>query len=261
MGKGNVVSLEDRIPKLKQQRRRKANRRLIFLLMLFFSLIVCVVYFQSPLSHVKKITVSGNELYSQEDLISLSKLSSKTNIWKVDSKSIEGKLSELPEIESVDVSIQIPNSVLIKVKEHSRIAYVANETSYLPVLDNGFIVKQKETTGLPVNAPILSGFAEGDILAEMIDGLEVLPEEVLNAISEIHYSPTETDAHRITLFMNDGFEVNATLRSFAEKMVHYPSIVSQLDPGKKGVIDLEVGSYFKGYGSEGAEMKNDEGER
>ncbi|WP_337999011.1 hypothetical protein [Bacillus methanolicus] len=58
--------------------------------------------------------------------------------------------------------------------------------------------------------------------------------------------------------MNDGFEVNATLRGFAEKMAHYPSIVSQLDPDKKGVIDLEVGSYFKAYDEEGTEDGEEE---
>jgi cell division protein FtsQ len=33
-------------------------------------------------------------------------------------------------------------------------------------------------------------------------------------------------------------------------MMHYPSIISQLDPNKKGIIDLEVGSYFKAFESE-----------
>ena len=52
-GKKKVVSIEDRIPKLKQQRRKKANRRLILLLLLFFIFIAFILYFQSPLSHVQ----------------------------------------------------------------------------------------------------------------------------------------------------------------------------------------------------------------
>jgi cell division protein FtsQ len=47
--------------------------------------------------------------------------------------------------------------------------------------------------------------------------------------------------------MNDGFEVSASIKSFSGKMAHYPSIISQLDPNKKGIIDLEVGSFFKAY--------------
>ncbi|MFL6560684.1 MAG: cell division protein FtsQ, partial [Bacillus sp. (in: firmicutes)] len=60
MEKGKIVALEDRIPKLKEQRRRKANRRLVLLLILFFTMIVVIAYSQSPLSHVKTITIKGN---------------------------------------------------------------------------------------------------------------------------------------------------------------------------------------------------------
>ena len=47
------------------------------------------------------------------------------------------------------------------------------------------------------------------------------------------------------------------LRTFAEKMAHYSSIVSQLLPDQKGVINLEVGSYFKAYEQEGDEPDED----
>ena len=87
----------------------------------------------------------------------------------------------------------------------------------------------------------------------MIAALEELPEVVMNSISEIHSQPIKTDRYLIKLYMNDGYEVNASLRTFSDKMAHYPSIVSQLDPSKKGVIDLEVGSYFKAYEAEEAE--------
>lgn len=251
MDKGKIVSIEDRIPKLKQQRRKKANRRVILLLLLFFSLIACVVYFQSPLSHVKKVKVNGNEVYPKEELLSLISMTKSTNIWKVDEEAIEDKLRKLPEIKSANVKIKLPHTVIINVKEYKRIAYIVKESSYLPVLENGEILKSEQTADLPVSAPLLIGFSEGDVLEEMIFSLQILPEEVINSISEIHYKPKKTDAYRIVLYMNDGFEVSATLRSFAEKMAHYPSIVSQLDPDKKGVIDLEVGSYFKAFDEEG----------
>ncbi|MBT2687941.1 FtsQ-type POTRA domain-containing protein [Bacillus sp. ISL-47] len=260
MEKSKVVSLEDRIPKLKQQRRKKANRRLIFLLLLFFSLIVLVIYFQSPLSHIKQIRVSGNSIYDKEEIIQISGVTEKTNIWKVEEEVIEGKLKELPEIKSSDVKIHLPHTIAIKVDELKRIAYITKEKHYLPVLENGKILKDVKVAEIPVNAPILSGFSEGDILDMMIGELETLPEEVLNSISEIQHTPKETDSFHITLYMNDGFEVSATLRSFSEKMAHYPSIVSQLDPEKKGIIDLEVGSYFKAYETKGAEKVEEETE-
>ncbi|MCQ6274005.1 FtsQ-type POTRA domain-containing protein [Bacillus sp. V3B] len=259
-GKVNVVSIEDRIPKLKQQRRKKANRRLIFLLLLFFILIAFILYFQSPLSHVKKIAISGNQVHSEEEIISITGITSDTNIWKVKKQEIEAKLKELPEMKKAEVKIRMPNTIAIKIQEFKRISYIADGKSFLPVLDNGKILKEKTTTDLPLNAPILFSFTENNVLEEMIKSLEQLPVGVLNSISEIHYDPKETDAYHILAFMNDGNEVSATIRTFAEKMSHYPSIISQLDPNQKGVINLEVGSFFRAYELEGVKLDETEEE-
>ncbi|WP_442599412.1 cell division protein FtsQ/DivIB [Neobacillus sp. D3-1R] len=261
MGKGKIVSLEDRVPKLKQQRKKKANRRLILLLLLFFSLIACISYFQSPLSKVKNINISGQDLYTEEQIINESGLSKFQNIWNLDKKGIQKQIKELPEVKEAKVTIKFPNTVLIHVEEYKRIAYFAKETNYFPILENGRILKEQKLTQLPLDAPILKKFSEGKVLKEMIYSLQELPSEVVNSISEIHHTPNDTDLYHITLFMNDGFEVSATLRTFTEKMSHYPSILSQLDPNVKGVIDLEVGSYFKAYESEGEEVIENESER
>ncbi|MFD2443431.1 cell division protein FtsQ/DivIB [Bacillus sp. CGMCC 1.16607] len=261
MGKGNIVSLEDRVPKLKQQRRKKANRRLIFLLLLFFSLIACVSYIQSPLSKVKNIQVFGQNLYNKDQIISQSGLDRNQNIWKVDKSEIALQIKKLPEVKKVKVSVKLPNTVQIKIEEYKRMAFFAKETSFYPVLENGKILKEQKLNQLPYSAPILKEFKEGKPLEEMIVSLKALPPEVVNSISEIHHTPTKTDHYHITLFMNDGFEVSATLRTFSEKMKHYPSILSQLDQNIKGVIDLEVGSYFKAYEAKGEESLEDKGER
>lgn len=259
---GKIVSIEDRIPKLKQQRKKKANRRLTMLLLLFFMLIAFIIYFQSPLSQVKTIKISGNRAYSVKEITETADISDDTNIWKVKGKEIEGKLNELPEVRGAEVSIQWPNTVSIEIKEYKRIAYISKGKSFLPVLENGEILDEKKTSNLPLNAPVLYSFSEGEQLKVMIENLEKLPPEVLNSISEIHYTPKKTDAYHISLFMNDGNEVSATIKTFAEKMSHYPSILSQLHPEQKGLIDLEVGSYFKAYEqSEGAEHGESEEDR
>lgn len=259
--KSKIVSLEDRVPKLKQQRRKKANRRLVFLLLLFFTLIACVSYFQSPLSKVKNINVNGNDLYSVEQIVSQSKITKEQNIWKMNKTKIAKEIKRLPEIKTVKIQTVFPNTVRITVNEYKRMAYIASETSFYPVLENGKIIRKQKITNLPINAPFLKDFKEGKVLNEMIISLKELPAEVVNSISEIHHTPKKNDQYHITLYMNDGFEVSATLRTFSEKMLHYPSILSQLDPNVKGIIDLEVGSYFKAYVSEGEEIIEDEGER
>ena len=40
------------------------------------------------------------------------------------------------------------------------------------------------------------------------------------------------------------FEVRAIIPTFAEKMDYYPEITAQLNGFEKGVIDMEVGTFF-----------------
>lgn len=253
MKKGNVISLEDRVPKIKQARRRKANRTLIVLLLLFFSLIGLIIYFQSPFSHVGKISIHGNNYYSSDEIVSQSGLSNNSNIWKINKRDIVQQLEKLHHLKSAKLEIEFPNEVHIKVTEYKRIAHVMKENYFYPVLENGRIYDEDKTKDLSSNGLLLFGFDHDDILKKMIDELQRLPEEVLNSISEVHHLPKEMDTYQVVLFMNDGFEVRATLRSFSEKMAHYPAIIGQLDPNKKGMIDLEVGSFFKEYQSFGEE--------
>ncbi|HZG70836.1 MAG TPA: FtsQ-type POTRA domain-containing protein [Chondromyces sp.] len=256
MNKGKIVSIEERIPKLKNQRKKKANRRLILLLSIFFLLLLAIVYFQSPLSAVRNIEVQGNNMISKETLIEWSEIQEGTNVWKINRKETASKLEKKPGIKEATLHISFPNNVRLVIEEQARLAYLANGTGYFPVLEDGKII-EKPVNVVPANAPILYKFDENVALEKLMASLEKLPKEIVNSISEIHYSPKKTDRLHITLYMNDGFEVTATLRTFADKMVYYPSIVSQLDPNVKGVIDLEVGSYFRAYEVEG-DQKNEE---
>ncbi|VEF48488.1 cell division protein FtsQ [Bacillus freudenreichii] len=257
MEKGKVLSLEDRIPKIKEHRRRKANRRLIFLISLFFLLIMLVIYFQSPLSHINEIKVEGNESVPDKIIIKNSGLKKGNNIWKLDKKEAVKNIEDLQEIKNAKIKLGFPNTVYLQVKEFKTIAYVSTGTEFHPILENGLIVVNNREGGVPVSAPILSSFKEDGVLEHMAKELKELPPEIINVISEIYYTPKKTDKYHITLFMNDGFEVSATILSFSEKMVHYPSFVSQLDPKIKGVIDLEVGSFFKAYETKDSNNKNE----
>ena len=261
MQKNKVLTLEDRIPKLKEQRRKKANRRLILLLFMFFILIACVVYIQSPLSHVRLIKVAGNSLYSEEQLADVAGISKKDNVWKIQKGAAAEKIKKLPEIKDAEVKLILPNTVQINVKEHGWIGYLVKNGGFFPVLENGKILSENKKENLTENVPVLVGFEEGKALDELAEALGSLPEEIKNSISEIHYTPQKTDKFHVSLFMNDGFEVSASLRTFSDKMVHYPSIASQLDPNVKGVIDLEVGSFFKAYEKEGEEGLEEKDER
>ncbi|WP_050614693.1 cell division protein FtsQ/DivIB [Bacillus testis] len=260
MEKGKVVSLEDRIPKLKQRRKKKANRRAIFLLSFFFLLLILVLYFLSPLSNIGSVSVKGNQYVTDEGIIEASGLSSDTSIWKMKSSAVEDRIKALPEVKKADVSIKLPNKVVIKVEEYNRLGYLVKNAKYYPILSSGNYLDPLDKGEVPIHAPLLIGFKKGKELKSMVDALSKLPEEINNAISEIHYEPVKSDKYHIRMYMNDGYEVTATSKSVADKLIHYPAIVAQLDPKIKGVIHLEVGSYFEEYKSS-SKLSDDQEEK
>ena len=259
MSKRKIVSIEDRIPQLKKSRKKKANRRLVFYLTIFFLLISIIVYLQSPLSDIKNINITGNSFVMEEEIVELSELTYKTNIWSIDHQEIEKGILDHPVIETVDVKRKLPSTIEIQITEYDLVGYLNESDHIYPVLGTGVT--------LPVHvesfseAPQMFGFIEEKYLKNMTAEVEKLPKSILNLISEIHWQPTEENKNKIVLYMNDGYVVDGTIRNFANKMQVYPSIVSQLDPDSKGIIHIGVGAYFEEFeGKQKNEQKENETE-
>lgn len=258
--KGKVVVLEERVPKLKEQRRQRANRLLVAYIALFFMLLLGVVYAQSPLSNVAVIHVEGNHHIASQQIIQLSGITKQTSFWKVKKDEVEQRVKQHPEVKDVSVKKRIPNRIDIVIVERKRIAYILDKHSFLPILDNGKVLTHAKQA-IPSDAPILVGWKEGEAIQDMAAQLANTPSSILNLISEIHHTPSPSDQRHITVYMNDGIEVSATIDRFAKKIVHYPSIVSQLQPGVKGVLHLEMSTYFKPYEAAEGKENEDENER
>jgi len=244
MEEKKVVSIEDRIPKLKEARKKKANRRLLFYLSIFFFLISAIVYLQSPLSYIKQIEVTGNEIVKEEEIIQLSGLSTETNIWVINQQNIKESFKDHPMIQNIEVKRELPNTVQIDVKEHDVVGYIKNDLEFHPVLENGMIVETSNIANKD-EGPLLNNFEDEHYLQRMASELSIIPAHIFNLISEITWEPTEKNKYKIILYMNDGFIVDATIRNFANKMKAYPSVVSQLNPDDKGIVHMGVGTYFE----------------
>ncbi|HEX6922614.1 MAG TPA: cell division protein FtsQ/DivIB [Bacillales bacterium] len=249
--KEKVITLEDRIPKLKEQRRQKANRRMILYISVFFFLILVIVYFVSPLSHVGKVTISGNHYVANEAILNASGLSADPSFWDADPKSLESKIGQIKEIESVEVSRHFPNKITIQVTEYDRVAYLKKDGHFFPILENGARLPALSENDIPAGAPILVNWPKGKMLEAMASQVQQLAEPIVHRISEIYYTPTDHFPKGITVYMNDGFEVRARISDFASKMTKYPEVISEIDPQAKGIIHMRVGTYFEKYRNEG----------
>lgn len=241
-----VVSLEDRIPKLQQQRKQKTNRRLISFLSIFFLLILLVIYFQSPLSKVGSVKVEGNVLVDSKEIINLSEITTSSGFWNIDTEEVQQSIQEHLQIKKAIVEKKFPNHIVLVVNEYESIAYLEDKGGYRPILENGQVLKER-TVNITADAPVLINWEKEEDIKEMISELKKLSPSIFNSISEIHHTPDKTDPWLVHLYMNDGYEVMASVRTFSKKMNSYSKIVSQLDENSKGIIHFEVGTYFESF--------------
>ncbi|SDB87595.1 cell division protein FtsQ [Pelagirhabdus alkalitolerans] len=248
MKEEKVVSIEDRIPKLKEARRKKTNRRLIFYIVLFFFLISIVLYLQSPLSYIDEINVSGYEYINPDRIVTESHLSEEDNIWAISTEEVEHTIASLEEVDSAQVSRRFPNHIEIEIEELDKVAYMNRGEFFYPLLENGTTLAAIRLVDWRGDAPLLYDFQENQYLDLLLEELSSLSPSVMRHISEIHYNATESNPYILKLLMNDGFEVETSIRNFSNNMSSYPSITAQLDHDEQGIIEIgEGGAVFNRY--------------
>lgn len=255
-----VIDIEDRIPTLREKRRKRTNFKFIVLISLFFLTLFLLLYFQSPYSDISEIRVSGSKIVENEFYVKQSDLTIGHSMWGFRVADVEKKLSKEEWVKDVTVQRKWLTKVEIKIEEWQKIAYISENNAFYPMLENGVIVKQTSTIE-PIDAPVFLHFNNEGLRKRLLKELANLNPEVLALISQINATPTKADPYAITLYMNDGYEVRAEISSLSEKLNYYPSIIAQIESKgeyEKGIIDIEVGTYYRSYSDEYTQLNLEE---
>lgn len=241
-----VIDIEERIPSMRERRRRRASRKFIFIVAIFLIALLLIFYFQSSMSKVGKLVVNGASIHEPSVYSKESGIQEGEGLWGFKKSKAENKLKEIEGVREVKVSRSWLRDVTIDLTEWRPIAYVEEEGQYGLLLENGEVFMPVKLSP-EEDAPILSGFKNEKVQSELANQLKKMENDVYQLISEIIYSGNDTNPNQIIVFMDDGYEVQALIPTFAEKMIYYPQITAQLTDGEKGVIDMEVGTFFTPY--------------
>ena len=244
-----VIDIENRIPQLARRKKRRRMLQYSFIGVIVLLLIVIVIYHQSPYSKIQTIHIDGadykDEAYYKEQL----PLQIGNSMW-FNVGDMEQAITNNDWIKHAHIERDWLTTVSITIEEYAHVGYVQQENEYYAVLENGDIVSESLATSV-IDAPLLSGFNDDAYFSEMLKQLAQLKPEVLTLISQVLYTPSQSDKSVVTLYMTDGYEVRVLIHEFATKINYYPAIVVQLsDIEAKGIIDLEVGSYFTSFDAE-----------
>lgn len=219
----------------KKVKTKKFNFKRFFKVLLFL-ICLALVYNYFSKEPIHNIVVIGNELYKDEEIIDIAKLSDYPSYLKTLSFKIENRIKKLDLIENVKVKKRWDYRVIIEVKEYKILFKNRSTNEYV-------ISNKKSLSNVKVAVPILVNYVPDDVYVKMIDKFMTLDKEVLDKISEIEYSPNDYDSERFILYMNDGNEVYITLNKIKE-FNKYTKIKEQLG-SNKGVLYLDSGNYFE----------------
>ena len=252
-----VIDIEERIPSMREKRQRRTNKKFVLILSIFALALLIILYFQSPFSKINQVTVTGAELYDDEFYIESSGLVKDKPFWGISTKKTEALLENLETVKNVNVSRKWLHDIEITITEWDTIGYVEQEGQFSLLLEDGEIFSSEQLKPSE-EAPILNGFSDTESRKKITKQLLSLEKQVYHLISEIIWNEDQKGLTELTVYMDDGYEVRAMISTFAEKMAYYPEITAQLQEHEKGVIDMEVGTFFTPFSKVYGVSKEDE---
>ena len=154
-----------RVPKLtkeqqeKIEKRKRRNRFIgkVIKTMLAISILVAAIIFflMSPMFNITEVLVSGNEKIGSEEIISLSKITTGENTYKIINSRVEKNVKENAYIETVKMKRKLPNKIEITVKERHPKYMLAFGNAFVYINSQGYMLEIAET---PIESPIIDGY-------------------------------------------------------------------------------------------------------
>lgn len=234
---------------IKEERRRKKRRKIgLYILLILILLIAAGVFIAMNVFTVENVVVEGNELYSStqiENMVLNDEYS--WNSLYVDLKYRFVDIGEVPFVDTMEVSLDNPHTVHIKVYEKGMLGYLyINSIGQNAYFDkDGFVVETStevidgvpKITGISCEEVVLYEklqLENSDILRDLLNLTQTLKKYNLLP-DEIQYdSNMEPVLYYGTIQVKIGSEDN-----LSQKVVRLSIILPQLD-GLSGTLHLET---------------------
>lgn len=236
---------------MKKPKKKVRITGIIFLLLFVYLLITLIYYFiKSP---IKNISIKGNNLLTEEGIITDSKISYNDSIFKISTYKIEKNLEKNPLIKKAKIERRLNGTIIINIEEN-KILFLNALTKKLVLSDE----KEIDINNKYMGYPVLVNYVPSEIYKELIKSLSKVNDSNYQMISEIEYSVdkyenTVIDDERFLLRMKDGNTIYVNLINI-EKLNKYQEIYSALTD--KGTLYLDSSSknyVFKKYSEEKTE--------
>lgn len=254
-----MPNANDKMKKLTESRERFTKHVSLRKPTTFFLVIVVIIFLMSISFKISKVEVSGNKIYSEDEIISASGIYSGDSLFFINRIAAGSRVVvKLPYVDAVAITRTLPNKVTIVVQESQAIGYteisgeywtISQSAKYLAKIDSTAAQSLARISGLTLENPVAGEelkAKEGDEakLSYLKDIMYQIKTRALTAdISSIDVgneaNPEISYQNRFTVQFGEN---DNTEYKFGKML----SAVSQLGADDAGIMDLSEGDkvYF-----------------
>lgn len=250
--------MQSDVNKRRAARQKKARRRrlkITFIFFLIIALITLAIMCFTVFFPIKRINVSGSEIYSKSQIVKASKLTTDDNLLVVSEEEIEKNIRKtLPYVDSVKLKRVLPDAVILTVRDAKEYAYYQSGDNYFILSDSGYILKEQQQAPENVFNIVTSGI-DGKV-GEKAEYKNSAEEEIVNSLitllSQKEINIDKIDASnilQISLEVEGRFTVLLGNTDYTqEKIAHLKGMIESI-PDRKGNINLSMWTPTNSQGS------------
>lgn len=124
------------------------------LCLLFIYVYSCVL--SMPYFEVKEVCVRGLKELTEKDVLTQAAILPRQNLLAINMESLEKRISANPWVKNICVGRELPNRLVLEVKERSAVAMVKQSGDFY-LMDNEGVIFKKLGKGDEVDLPVLTG--------------------------------------------------------------------------------------------------------
>ncbi|MBR0208142.1 MAG: FtsQ-type POTRA domain-containing protein [Oscillospiraceae bacterium] len=251
-----ATSRKNQPPSSKHGEYKKPRKRTVSGAILTFAVVViAIVFLMSVFLRISDISVEGNEHYTDDEIIKAIDIEQGDNLFFFDRfAAISRVFAKLPYVEEVALERQLPNKVIITVRECKALAYIAvGDENW--TIDRSGKVLGKATENELGSLICVEGLDPGTLLiGERLTSADG-DESIITFISDVLYQIQERNMapHILGLDFSDplgakmqyGTRFTVIIGGKSEvnhKFAMIESVLDQLKEGDSGVINVSDGS-------------------
>ena len=216
------------------KKNKKKNKKIIIIpILLLIIIILLVVYI--ALKPITNIYISGNNILSDKDIITISKLDNYPSFLNTYLIKIKDRLLKNNYIKNAKINRKLSGKIYIHIDEYKPIC----------IYNDNLVLSSKNKVVNKYNIDYVPYVINNidNIYDKFVEQFSLLDTDILLKISQIEYIPNDVDKERFILYMIDSNYVYTTL-SKIEKVNKYNLIINELE-NKKGIIYLDSGDYVE----------------